>query len=176
MEPFKRKLAHAVSSMGADSKTVNTRIRAAEVRREYADIIHTMYGPSADLFLDHTNGVYILSEEGVRKLIVYVDESIFAADLNAQRELIVLRFHEKFHEDIEAFDIHVSYGDYKNRHPYRNSASDPTDRKPSVPLTAEEEKRVDEAVKDVGDERLRAALRKAMKTDLEWKKDNSREI
>lgn len=105
---------------------------------------------------------------------MYVDDSIYAAELNAQRELLRLKLLELFGERIDVFDIFISRGNYRKKHPFdrmrAESAPEPVRKTPPAPLSAEEESRVDEAAARVENPRVQRALEKAMKADLEWKK------
>ena len=164
-----------VANLAGDAEQARINLRATQVRDRYKRAIESVYRQSAPLFLAHTNNVYIMRKDGVRTLIVYVDESIFAAELNAQRELIRLRLLELFGEDVEEFQILVSRGKYKKHHPYLTETSQEADEKPpSIPLDEAEREYVSNTVSAVEDERLREALRKAMTADLEWKKGEKR--
>ena len=164
-------ITQLVSSLAGDSEQARINLRANQVRERYKAAIQKTYRDTAPLFLAHTNNVYIMIKDGVRTLIVYVDESIFAAELNAQRELIKLYLLQLFGEDVESFEIHVSRGKYKKNHPYltESEAEDAT-KAPSVPLNANERAYVSDTVSVVEDDQLRETLRKAMTADLEWKK------
>ena len=107
-----------VASLMGDDEQARINYRAQQVRNRYRLAIESVYRENAELFLSHTNNVYILKKDGVLTLIVYVDESIFAAELNAQRELIKLKLLQLFGEQVEQFEIHVSRGNYKDYHPY----------------------------------------------------------
>jgi hypothetical protein len=129
-----------------------------------------------ELFLYHTNSVYIIKEKGIREtelkiLIVNVDESIFAAELNARRELIRLKFHQLFNEDIDEFRIFISKGAQKKRYPYRKEVVPSYGKNhSSFPLTEEEMEKVRGISSLIEDERLRTRIEEAIKSDWEWKK------
>ncbi len=160
-----------ISSLAGDSEQARINLRANQVRERYKTAIETVYRDAAPLFLAHTNNVYIMMKNGVRTLIVYVDESIFAAELNAQRELIKLHLLELFGEDVEQFEILVSKPKYKKNHPFLTESSEKANATPpSIPLDDNEKAFVSNTVSTVEDERLRASLQKAMTADLEWKK------
>lgn len=168
----------ALESLGRDVPNAQQKARAAQVCDMWKTAVEEIYKASAACFLDHTNAVYLMRKDDVRTLIVYVDESIFAADLNAQRELFKLKFLDRFNEQIEVFEIHISRGSYKNQHPYRVEEGSGAwyaeqDKKPSVPLTPVE---LDEACKHAGvveDTAVRRALLRAMVADRDWKKGQS---
>ena len=167
-----------VANLAGDDEQARINLRANQVRDRYRRVMEAVYRDQARLFLAHTNNVYIMTKGGVRTLIAYVDESIYAAELNAQRELIKLRLLELFGEDVEQFEIHVSRGRYKSNHPFLADAPEgpgTAGAKPAaIPLTQDESAYVDETVSAVEDPRLREALRKAMTADMEWKKGENR--
>ena len=164
-------IAKAIAAMGGNSQAARINMRAQEVRQWYKEALEKVYGQTAELFLAHTNNVYIMDKDGVRTLIVYVDESIFAADLNAQRELIKLKLLELFGEPIEEFEIYVSRASYKKNHPYLTEDKQESDEPiPSIPLDSDEKAQVSNTVSVVDDKKLREAIQKAMTADLEWKK------
>ena len=164
-------ITQLVADLAGNSEQARINLRANQVRERYRSAIEKTYRETAQLFLAHTNNVYIMTKDGVRTLIVYVDESIFAAELNAQRELIKLHLLELFGEDVESFEIHVSRGKYKKNHPYLTEAeTNRAESAPSVPLNDTEKAYVSNTVSVVQDEKLRETLRKAMTADMEWKK------
>lgn len=177
-----RKLAadipKALESLGRDVPNAHQKARAAQVRDMWKMAVEDIYKDGAACFLDHTNAVYLMKKDDIRTLIVYVDESIFAADLNAQRELFKLKFLERFKEQIEVFEIHISRGSYKNQHPYRLKDDEggfypEYDKKPPIPLTSTELDAVRERADLVENAAVRNALFKAMVADKEWKKGQS---
>lgn len=96
---------------------------------------------------------------------------MFAAELNARRELIKLKFLQKFNEEIEEFKILISRGRYKQNYPFRDQGGDPFYVGPAVRVPLPEERRaeLEEQCSLISDERLRKSLLKAMISDLEWK-------
>ena len=107
-----------------------------------------------------------------KTLIVYVDDSLFAAELNAQRELIKLHLLELFGEDIDDFQIKTSrWKKYRENHPYVIEEAEITNRNiPSIPLSDEERLHVANISARIDDEKIRNTFEKAMTADLEWKK------
>ncbi len=270
MGTLKNELSSLFAKMGDDAPNMRKQRRIAEVYERYKGALESVYGDGAQLFLSHTNAVYILRDDGTRRagakngaaaappfdmrggarpsatrgtwqprrnahgggagtsvhaidgaaetaehlsggaaamgsgpvadrsssahrapaasgapsrsaapqlqkrLVVYVDDSIYAAELNAQRELLRLKLLELFGERIDVFDIFISRGNYRKKHPFdrmrAESAPEPVRKTPPAPLSAEEESRVDEAAARVENPRVQRALEKAMKADLEWKK------
>ena len=51
-----------------------------------------------------------------------MEDSLIAAEVDARREMIKLKFLELFGEEIDEFRIRVSRGKYKLSHPYREEA------------------------------------------------------
>ena len=185
MKKLGRELQRAVSAMGGDSEEARINRRVQEVLERYRKAIESIYpAGTAMLHLAHTNKVIVkdvrsVGRDGgpikVRTLIVYVDESIFAAELNAQRELIRLRLLELFGEDIEEFDIRISgKREYKREHPYVDESLEvPKPNVPPLPLTTEEKEFVNRTADLIEDRRVRKSLEKAMTADLEWKKNEN---
>lgn len=159
--------------MSGDSESARINMRIRQVRERYKKAIESVYPEqTAKLHLAHTNSVIITTKKGTRTLIVYVDDSLFAAELNAQRELIKLSLLELFGEDIEDFQILVSkWRKYREVHPYiDDEESDRLDEVTPIPLDDEERTFVSQTASQIEDEKVRKSLEKAMTADLEWKK------
>ncbi|MGI6106168.1 MAG: DciA family protein [Raoultibacter sp.] len=150
-----------IASLGGDEEIAKKAHRAAQVREMWASCVDPV-------FLDHTNSVYILKEKEGKILIVYVDESIYAAELNARRELIKLKFLQTFNEDIEEFRILISRGNYKKNYPYKNKKGEKI--KSPRELTKEEIKQIEEIAKIVENEKIQESLKQAMISDWQWRK------
>ena len=162
-----------VSTLGSGSEEARINMRTQQVRSRYKQAIESVYpDQTAQLHLAHTNNVIITTVKGTRSLIVYVDDSLFAAELNAQRELIKLKLLELFGEEVEDFQIKVSrWKKYRDNHPYVNEESEKSNRDShSIPLDDRERSYVSETASLIDDERLRKSLERAMTADLEWKK------
>lgn len=161
----------ALADLSGDAEQARINLRANQVRSRYRQVIEEVYRTSAELFLAHTNNVYIMDKQGVRTLIVYVDESIFAAELNAQRELIKLKLLQSFGENIEEFEIYVSRGNYKQNHPYTLEASAQTQpATPPIPLDAPERTFVETTASNVDSPQVRKSFEKAMTASMELRK------
>lgn len=149
--------------------------------------------------LEHTNNVYIVYSDGAprddgkryyddgkdatstgkgKQLIVYVDDSVVAAELNARRELIKLQFLDHFNERLDGFKIIISRGAYKKKHPFAQGAeqSASTEVSQPVPLSEEEHRFVAQQAAKTDNPHLARAFERAMEADLSWKKglSNSR--
>lgn len=150
---------------GIDMGMVRKAQRVQRVRDIWAGLVD-------QTFLDHTNNVFIFEKDGRREMHVYVDESIYAAELNNQRELITWRCREEYGEEISCFHIHISRGKHKSHHPFYAKDESLIDQNPSEPLSEEEKNRVDIVCEPISDSHLKACFKKAMISDLEWKKGN----
>ena len=166
MKKIGNDIERLVLSLAGNSDQARINLRARQVRERYRKALELVYKSTAELFLDHTNNVYIMKKEDIPTLIVYVDESIYAAELNAQRELIKLKLLELFGEQVENFEIHVSRGKYKNYHPYVDEDAAPQ-RVHSLPsLSKNDREVVSQTGEKVEDPRLRRSFEKAMTADL----------
>ena len=116
-------------------------LRFAEVNDLWRNAVGAVFGgDSADLVLDHTNSVYVMSGEqggNLRRfdrprsetqgavagkvLAVYCDDSMVRSELDNRQELLKMKFKEQG-EDVEALRILPSTRDMKNRHPFREEA------------------------------------------------------
>ena len=167
MKKLGKNIEYLIAGIAGDSDQARIKLRAHQVRSRYREAIESVYKDKAPLFLDHTNNVYIMKKEGVPTLIVYVDDSIFAAELNAQRELIKLKLLELSGEHVERFEIFVSRASYKNNHPYLEEGVPAADAAPALgELPDDERERVSRTASIVEDEAVRESLEKAMTADL----------
>ena len=166
MKKIGKDIERLVAHLAADSDQARINLRARQVRERYKKALESVYHSTADLFLDHTNNVYIMKKDGAPTLIVYVDEPIYAAELNAQRELIKLKILELFGEHLEKFEIHVSKPKYKKYHPYRDEDLNLPKAAPLPSLSNNDAAFVSEMGEKVEDSRLRKSFEKAMTADL----------
>ncbi|QKF07597.1 hypothetical protein HLV38_05315 [Berryella wangjianweii] len=104
--------------MGRNRKAALINARIMEVHAHYRAVIEQVYADAAPMILEHTNAVFIMNEDGGRRMVVYVDEALFKAELNAQREMIKCLLNERFSECVERFDLMVSRGEHRHRHPF----------------------------------------------------------
>ena len=169
---MKEDIQRAILHMGGNSDAARINMRTFQVRERYREAIESVYsGKTAKLHLAHTNRVIIRTVRGVKTLIVYVDDSLFSAELNAQRELIKLRLLELFGEEIDDFQIKISgRKEYREVHPYIDEEKLRHRETPVIPLDEQEKSFVSRTAGVIKDEKLRKSLEKAMTADLEWKK------
>ncbi len=151
---------------GFDSGEIRKAQRKYEVRMIWKELVE-------EDILQHTNAVYILTEKGRKQMHVYMDDSLYATELNNRRELISLKCRTDFGEQIDDFIIHISRGKRKMEHPFIK-ARETVDSKPPLALSVDEKRAVEEACSHIDDEQLRLKFKKAMISDLEWKKGNKR--
>lgn len=216
MKKLGKSIEYLIADLTGNSDQAKINIRARQVRNRYKEIIELIYRDAAELFLKHTNNVYIIrgdasplssantsskTGEEVEKpatpspshendaenedqdskgkdrktLIVYVDESIFSAELNAQRELIKLKFLELFGEELDDFKIYISRGVYKSHHPFENEEETPAPPKLDEGILDETEMQfVESMAKNVESPEVSKSLKKAMTADLGRKKMEKR--
>ena len=102
---------------------------------------------------------------------MYVEDSLIAAEVDARREMIKLKFLELFGEEIDEFRIRVSRGKYKLSHPYREEVEKTAaqEKAPRVALSEARIAQIDEELSTIPDKKVREALKRAMISDLEVK-------
>ena len=148
---------------GVDLGELRKARRVEQVRNMWMGLVE-------QTFLDHTNNVFVFRKNNRTEMHVYMDESIYAAELNNRRELIKLECREKYGEAIDDFYIHISRGKYKEYHPFKNVTPENNEYQPPVALCEKEMQDVEKACSKIEDKRLRESFKKAMISDLEWKK------
>lgn len=167
---------------GFDGDKIRRALRIREVRDIWSQLVEQP-------ILNHTNAVYIFTNDNRREMHVYVDESIYAAELNNRRELIKLACREQYGEVLDDFQIHISRGMRKKEYPYQEhqeKASTHTlssqqeqenpylsGQQENFQLSEEEKKRITDQVSAIPDERLKRHFIQAMIRDLECKKSQS---
>lgn len=96
-------------------------------------------------------------------LVVYVDNSLVAAELNARRELIRLKYREQFRVVIDVFEIRISRGSYKDKYPFKNIVEESAPKASIRELTKAEIQHIDELVSDIPEGTLKESFKKAIK-------------
>ena len=167
MQKIGQNIEYYLATLTDDQDQARIRLRAHQVKERYKSVIETVYRDTAPLFLAHTNNVYIMNKNDVKTLIVYVDESIFAAELNAQRELIKLKLLEQFNENIENFEIYISRGHYKKNHPYLIE-DDVNSKRTYTPVDLDSTERtyISQTVSVLDSTEVRSSFEKAMTASL----------
>lgn len=157
IKPLTSFLTSVVSEIpNIDMGEIRKAQRVQQVRDMWASLVE-------QVFLDHTNSVYIFEKNNCKEMHVYVDESIYAAELNGRRELIKLECFQRFGELIDNFYIHVSRGKYKKQYPYRKQQPKPEKN----PLNTAQLEYVHQTAEKIKNPTLRESFEKAMKSDLE---------
>lgn len=139
--------------------------------------VHAQFAACVDEFiLEHVNSVYMTKEESSdfknvsretqQILTAYVGNSLVAAELNAQRELVVLKYREQFGVKVDRFDIKISRGAYRENYPFKKPQYQknlPTAHK----LTAEEENEIEACISGIEDKDIRESFRRVLKATKE---------
>jgi hypothetical protein len=168
-------LKHAIKKMGAsNTPEVKKAIRAAQAQRIWERI-------APQEVLNHTDNVYLLSNDGIKEMIIRVDSPLWAAELSAQAEQFRMQVEEALNEGpLERISFKVD--SYVSK---RKAFKHQSDEQPSyiedvspVSLTEKERENIEEEAAGIRNEEVREALIRARIKDLEWKKgiegDNSR--
>lgn len=120
-----------------------------------------------DVILEHVNSVYLMKQEdGLYHLVVYVDEPIYSAELNARRETIKLLMREKFGYGVSVFDIKVSRGRYRAVHPYVERKQS---ENPYIPneITEQDLREIEALVAGLEEGRLKDSFRRLLIAEKE---------
>jgi hypothetical protein len=130
--------------------------------------VHQQFSSCVDPFiLNHVNSVYLtkedldVSRETHYKLTVYVDNSLVAAELNAQRELVVLKYRELYSLKISEFLIRISRGPYLDNYPFRKEKEQ--SEKKIHRLTPDEELEIQNKTEHISDNEIRQSFQRALK-------------
>lgn len=134
--------------------------------------VHDQFSQVVDPFiLEHTNSVYLLRHKDllnnevldkVFDLVVYVDNSLVAAELNARRELICLKYREQFNIIIDVFEIRISRGIYKEKHPFQQISENQMSNKQPRELSEDEVQYINDLVQDIPEGKMRNSFIKAI--------------
>ena len=123
--------------------------------------------------LAHTDNVFLLKKNDVKQMIVYVDSSLWAAELNAQKLKFKIKMENELGEGpIDEIKFMPSSITYKKKEFRKQSELPPSyiDNVKTVLLTEEERLKIHQEAAVVENVRLREALINARIKDLEWKK------
>lgn len=144
--------------------------------------VHAQFAACVDGFiLEHINSVYMTKKEGSdpgdvsretqQILTVYVDNSLVAAELNAQRELVILKYREQFNVKVDRFDIKISRGVYRENYPFKKPQYQKNLPTPHE-LTAEEEQEIETLVSSIEDKDIRESFQRVLKATKEHPVEN----
>jgi len=122
--------------------------------------------------LENTDNIAYSTKTKKTEILVFVDNSHWAAELESQKELYRILMERELKKKVSDIRFLVTrkaaYKKAFKKWRERNPATKPKER--AVPLTKEEDRHARLMVSVVKDEKLRNVLYKAMKADLEWKK------
>ena len=153
-------MTQSLEEAGIDTDKVLLARRVAQVQGMWKGLVE-------QAILDHTNAVYLFTKDGMREMHVYVDDSIFAAELNNRRELLVMHMKQVYGEDVDKLLFHISRGARKSEYPFRNMQAESVEERP---LSEREMSEIERVCAGIEDEEIRKAFREAMISDLQRKK------
>lgn len=153
------------SSLSAFASSMPEEVKRRVLVKRKIEKTHAQFAELVDPFiLKHTNSVCLLKSQavpGAYDLVVYLDNSTCAAELNARRELLRFEYLDRFNTTIDVFEIRISRGPYKDKHPFADSLGSDAQAE-SRDLSEEESARIEEMTSTIEDPRLRASFRRAM--------------
>ena len=152
-------------SLDAFAATMPEEMRKRVLAQRKIEKTNQQFAALVDPFiLKHTNSVYLLKSKAVPDafdLVVYLDNSTCAAELNARRELLRFEYLDKFKVVIDVFEIRISRGSYKDNHPFADQKAKPDT--PEVPEVSDADRaKIEEMTAGIEDPRLRASFQRAM--------------
>lgn len=149
-----------------------------------------------DFILEHVNAVYLLNPQNPnesapdtqkppasrpvakpykKRLIVYVDNSLVAAELGAQKELLRLKYLSEFNIELVEFEVSISKGRYRIPYPFvdrspeqvlhaehRHACCTEEEVVSRETLTKHERERIDDLTGKIDDPRLRKSFERAI--------------
>ena len=158
--------------------TIPEEVKKRILTTKHIQRVHEQFSQVVDPFiLEHTNSVYLLKHKEVLSsqdnktshdndqllfdLVVYVNNSLCAAELNARRELIRLKYREQFQICIDVFEIRISRGVYKDKHPFKYILEAHQEKKVRE-LSSEEITHIDQLVAQLPQGRMRDSFIRAI--------------
>lgn len=153
------------SSLSSFASSMPEEVKKRVLVQRKIEKTHAQFAKLVDPFiLKHTNSVYLLKSQavpGAYDLVVYLDNSTCAAELNARRELLRFEYLDRFNTTIDVFEIRISRGPYRDKHPFAERLSSDTQPKERS-LSEEETAQIEEMTSAIEDPRLRASFQRAM--------------
>ncbi len=171
---------HISHKIDALFKTLPESIQKKISNQSYIKHVHNQFREVVnENLLHHVNSVYLLPDNQAldvvsqrstnthtthtnipKKLIIYVDSSICAAEFNARRELFILKYRELFNVIISVFEIRISKGHYKTIHPFNSDehSQDPV----KYILTHQDYEKIDRMISNIEQPKLKESFRKAL--------------
>jgi hypothetical protein len=122
--------------------------------------------------LQHTDNVVFSVKAKEACVLVYVQDSHWAAELGMQKELYRLLLEKEYGQEIKDMKFLVTRkASFKKLFRKKEREAKEGDaKKCAAPLTEEEDRYARELVSRIEDERLKRKLYKAIQADFEWKK------
>lgn len=150
--------------------------RALIVQGKFRDAVEQVYKESASYILSHINAVYILKDQDTQRkdLVIYADDSMVRADLDARQEFIKAALFAKGEEISKARFI-AARGNVKKHHPFVEIEDNNEDNLQYLvyfaqtrhPLDEGQEAAVEAASERIEDQRVAQSFSKAMRANLE---------
>ena len=131
---------------------------------------------AAEEEIEHTENVVIIKENKKDVLVVYLDNAIWAADLNARSGLLLISLKQtNTNSEIERIKFRVSSPRYyRERNGEKNSANS-KQKVEIIPLSEEEKEEIWRKIDATpASNELKMSVFKAAIKDLEWKNSQSR--
>lgn len=171
---------HISNNINALFKTLPVSMQKKLSTQSYIKHVHNQFKEVVnENLLRHVNSVYLIPDNQAlsvisqidtntnstytntpKKLIIYVDNSICAAEFNARRELFVLKYRELFNVIISVFEIRISKGNYKNSHPFilEECSKEAT----KYILTHQDYEKIERMISNIKQPKLKESFRKAL--------------
>lgn len=152
-------------TMQAFSLTIPKEVQQRLLFANRAQKIHEQFAELVDPFiLEHTNSVLMkrnVTNEDKVDLEVYLDDSTCAAELNARRELLRLKYLERFNVAVGVFEIKISRGAYKNNHPFKEFLNGVKEHQPRE-LSSKEIKSIEDILSSCEEGPMRDSFERAI--------------
>ena len=176
MNTFQKTLNAVFSELPIKDEAALKMRRALIVQGMFREALEQVYKETAPYMLSHINAVYIKKDESTDKkeLIIYADDSLVRADLDARQEFIKAALFAKG-EDISTVRFIASRGNVKKRHPFVEIKDNDYDNLQYLvyfaqthhPLDEGQEAAVEAASELIEDPRVAQSFSKAMRANLE---------
>ena len=137
--------------------------RIVQLEDVFQEVTQVVFKRGASLVLKHVNAVYLFEEKGVKKFVIYSDDSSVRSSLDARREFLKIHL---FKQGIvfDEMSILPAQRTIKGRHPFENAPK--MAQKPVLrDLTAEEMAEIEEFVAPMENEIVKEAFKQALMSD-----------
>lgn len=173
-----RAIKHVSKPLSFVCDTMPEDVRQRVLINRRIEQVHDQFAQVVDPFiLEHTNSVCLLPHKDpfqdskasrsamaptIYDLKVFLDNSTCAAELNARRELIRLEYLKRFGVHIDVFEIKISRGSYKDKHPFSRHLHK-NEAYPTHTLSQEEMQHIEDICSALPKGAVRDSFIKAMK-------------